>query len=156
MRLPGFLPGFAGALAALLAARFWLVLVALAAAVFGGWLYSRYASAWTPSDGQIAELEELFRLPAVELRRRFGNFDLGVPLGNLRDYARHYAGVTEGGRRIVVGVFVEAGWFHHEPAGIYIGSEAELPVIFDGGCGVITLRYDLSNKEIRAWCNGVT
>jgi hypothetical protein len=43
-----------------------------------------------------------------------------------------------------------------ETAGIHIGSEAELPRVFDGGCAVITVRYDLSSKEARSWCNGVT
>jgi hypothetical protein len=114
----------------------------------GPWLYLRCAhpGAWTPNDGQIAELEGVFHLPDDSRRAEKAS--------SLFDYARHYAGVTEGDRRIVVGVFVIPRW-HSETAGIYIESEAELPMIFDGGCGVITVRYDPSTKEIRSLCNGV-
>ena len=72
----------------------------------------------------------------------------------LQDYARHYAGVTEGDRRIIVGVFVIQRLLD-ETAGIYIVSDAELPRISDGGCSVITVRYDPSSKQIRSQCNGV-
>lgn len=109
----------------------------------GSWVYLRCAhpGAWTPNDRQIAELERLLRLPKNG--------------GLLQDYARHYAGVTENDRRIVVGVFANPEW-HNETAGIYIASEAELPMVFDGGCGVITVRYDPSTKQMRSWCNPVT
>jgi hypothetical protein len=112
----------------------------------GKWVYLNCArpGAWTPSDRQIAELEGLVRLP-------FGQGGLLV----LQDYGRHYAGVMEGDRRIVFGVFVIPRW-HNETAGIYIGSDAELPAIADGGCGVIHVWYDPSSKAIKSSCNGVT
>jgi hypothetical protein len=123
------------------------------------WVYLKCArpGSWTPSNRQIAELEGLLRLPVSPLFRPGGlsNPSRGEEGLVLRDYARHYAGVTEDDRRIVVGKFVTARWFD-ETAGIFIGSDAELPEIADGGCGVITVRYDPSTKEIRSWCNGGT
>jgi hypothetical protein len=125
------------------------------------WAYLKCArpGTWTPSDAQIAELERLLRLPV----KPSGVFPpSGPPFPDapdwalsraLSDYARHYAGVTEGDRQLIVGKFVtaDADW---ETAGIYIGSEAELPLIADGGCSVITVRHDPSTGEIRSWCNG--
>ena len=106
----------------------------------GPWMYFRCArrGAWTPSDTQIAELEDL-------LRQKTGGRELG--------YARHYAGVAEGDRRIVRGEFVKVGVFGAKP-GIYVASEAELPAIADGGCGVVHVTYDPSNKAITSRCNG--
>jgi hypothetical protein len=125
----------------------------------GTWVYLNCASpgAWTPSDREIAELEGLLPLPVSPLFRPGGlsNPSLVEKALILQDYARHYAGVTEGDRRIIVGVFVIQRWLD-ETAGIYIGSDAELPHIADGGCGVITVRYDPSSKQIRSRCNGVT
>jgi hypothetical protein len=97
--------------------------------------------AWTPNDRQIAELEEALRLP------------IGPPV---QRYVRHYAGVTDDDRPIVVGVVIPGGWHNSGTAGIYIGSEAELPRFFDFGCNVVNVRYDPSTKEIRSWCNGIT
>ena len=122
----------------------------------GTWVFLNCASpgAWTPSDRQIAELEGLLPPPISPLFRP-GGLSNPPKAFVLQDYARHYAGVTEGDRRIVVGVFVTP-WSRDETAGIYIGSEAELPHIFDGGCSVITVRHDPSSKQIRSLCNGVT
>jgi hypothetical protein len=103
--------------------------------------------AWTPSEGQIAELERLLRLP-------IGQGDLSV-LRDYAGYARHYAGVIKDDRRVVVGVFVSPRLLG-ETAGIYIGSDAELPETADGGCGVIAVQYDPSTKEVEGWCNGAT
>jgi hypothetical protein len=90
-----------------------------------------------PSDGQIAELEGALRQKGVRLL----------------DYARHYAGVTEVDLRIIRGIFV-AGDFSDEKPGIYIESDAELPAIADGGCGVVHVRYVPSNKELTSRCGG--
>jgi hypothetical protein len=112
--------------------------------------------AWTPSDREIAELEGLLP-PLVSPLFHPGGLSTPSLVETaliLRDYARHYAGVTQGGRRIIVGVFVIHRWLD-ETAGIYIGSDAELPHINDGGCSVITVRYDPSSKQIRSRCNGV-
>jgi hypothetical protein len=55
--------------------------------------------------------------------------------------------VTEGGRQIAAGMLVILEWAN-ETAGMYIGSEAELPMTFDGSCAIITVRYRPSAEEI--------
>jgi hypothetical protein len=104
----------------------------------GPWLWLRCArpGAWTPSDSQIAELEDLVR------QKRSQSVS----------YARHYAGVMQGDRRIISGVFVAEGI--GEKPGVYVASEAELPAILDGGCSVIHVTYDLSSKDLTSRCNG--
>ncbi|MDR3468827.1 MAG: hypothetical protein P4M07_23095 [Xanthobacteraceae bacterium] len=106
----------------------------------GTWIYFRCArpGAWTPSDAQTAELQETVRR----------NFE-----GQSDKYARHYAGVTEGDHKFIVGVFV-ARHLSEEPR-VYVASEAELPLIADGGCGVVRMRYDPSNKQIEFVCNPI-
>jgi hypothetical protein len=113
---------------------------------------------WTPTDGQIAELEETLRLhvPPGELFRPGSRppFSRSQKDLVLQIYARYYAGVNEGDHRVIVGKLVIADFWR--PAGTYIGIEAEFPHIFDGGCSVITVRYDPSSKQIWSQCNGVT
>lgn len=106
----------------------------------GSGMYFRCArqGAWTPSDAQIAELEEVLRQNA----------------GQRPGYARHYAGVTEGGRRIIRGVLVDAKMLRQGP-GVYVESEVELPAIDDGGCWVVHVTYDPSNREM-TWRCGYT
>jgi hypothetical protein len=92
---------------------------------------------WTPGDSQIAELEGLMRQQYVDNAR----------------YARHYAGVVEGDRRVIRGIFVKG---FEMPPGIYVESAVKLPAIADGGCSVINLKFDPSNKKLDWRCNGPT
>jgi hypothetical protein len=96
---------------------------------------------WTPSDGQIAELEGL--LP------HFRDYVYA------QDYARYYWGVTEDDHRIVIGALIVpapgTGW----TPGIHIVSDVYFPMMNDGGCGFVTVRYDPSSKEISSRCNGM-
>jgi hypothetical protein len=69
-------------------------------------------------------------------------------------YARHYAGVTRGGRKIIEGVLVAAvdatAFVAHKGegrAGTYIESEAELPMIDDGGCSVVNVTCDPRHQQ---------
>jgi len=80
---------------------------------------------WTPSPAEIAGLETR----------------LTVPVGTrpLDRYARHYAGVTESGVRLIRGVLVSAA---DGRAGITVETEIELPLVGDDGCGVITAQYN--------------
>jgi len=108
----------------------------------GRWLYFRCArpGAWTPSDAQIAELEDaLLRSGPQGIR--------------WTSYARHYAGLTVRDQRVIEGILV-ASFDKDQKPGIYIESEAELPMIADGGCGVVGVMYYPSTKTIIAKCNG--
>ena len=69
---------------------------------------------------------------------------------NLYSYHRYYAGRVEGKSYIVTGVFVNS----HE-AGVTIVLYEQLPLIFDGGCDVITVKYNLVEKRVVSMrCNG--
>lgn len=97
--------------------------------------------AWTPSDRQIAELEGLLQLPE--------NYY------HLQDYARYYAGVTEGDRRIVIGVLSVPMYGADWTAGLHIVSAIYFPPrVFDAGCAFVNVRYDPSSKEISSQCGG--
>jgi hypothetical protein len=94
-------------------------------------LYVSCASpgAWTPTDAQIAAMEQSVQLP------------MGiVPLAL---YARYYAGITISGRKLIEAVYLH----DYEAPGIYVASEAELPILGEGGCLVMTLRYDPATRQ---------
>jgi hypothetical protein len=110
--------------------------------------YCARPGAWTPIDAQIAELEDA--LGQSEYRWQWRR--------NLERYARYYAGVTEGDRRIILGLFetesIKIMDLIGLKPGIYIVSEVEFPGISDGGCNVINVRYDPLDKKLAARCNG--
>jgi len=106
-------------------------------------LYCARRGAWTPSETQIAKLEDALR--------RDGN-----ALDYTR-YARHYAGVMEGNRRIIIGQLLEwrdDGLGSFKKPGIYVTSEVEIPWAADGLCFVVNVRYDLASKELQSRCGG--
>ena len=68
----------------------------------------------------------------------------------LQEYSRYY---TYGRDDEVIGIY----------AGRYLAKNAErkwvrdsrsLPVIMDGGCGVVNISFDIRSKKAEAWCNG--
>jgi hypothetical protein len=96
--------------------------------------------AWTPSDAQVAELEDLLQ-------------HHGGP--KLEQHDRHYSGVTKDGRKIIQGDFLADDPRHRiEPRGIHIHSEVESPHMADGGCGFVMITYNPSTKVITWQCNG--
>jgi hypothetical protein len=97
--------------------------------------------AWTPSDAQVTELEDLLR-------------DHGGP--KLEQHARHYSGVIEDGHKIIRGHFLwTKGRNIHEPAGMHIHSEVESPLMVDGGCAFVRVTYDPSTKATTWQCNSL-
>jgi hypothetical protein len=70
-------------------------------------------------------------------------------------YARYYAAETKHHHHFVYGEFLE-----HEvarkDAGVYIvGSKKDFPEIFDGGCLIINMVYDVeAGKILSVICNG--
>jgi hypothetical protein len=103
------------------------------------WFYFACArpGAWTPTGAQITKLEDTLR----QQRGRGPEY---------AEYARHYAGVVEGDRRIIRGELVK----RDETPGIYVESEAELPLISDGGCSVIHVRFEPLSNELEWRCEG--
>jgi hypothetical protein len=80
---------------------------------------------WRPSTAEIAELERRLALPSGT-----------APLAR---YARHYAGVTESGVRLIKGVLLDAA---DSAPGIVVESEIELPLIEKDGCAGIEVDYN--------------
>ena len=106
--------------------------------------------AWTPDGQTIGELEAAY-----------GSWKAPWPMLNMPDpkpdiaaYARFYAGIMSGGRRMISAEFVKLGSY---VAGVHVvSSPRDFPQIMDGGCGVITIQYDADAKRIQSLkCNGL-
>lgn len=108
---------------------------ALAAAVSSATVAAERLAA--PDLADIAALEQVAQLPKG-----------AEPV---RAYARYYSRADEDGRAILVGSYLLDA---PDPPGPYIGP---VPVhVMDGGCAVVTVRFDLSTRrQLSAWCNGV-
>jgi hypothetical protein len=108
-----------------------------------------YAQAWPPDLATIKKLEAGIQ-PDDHQKS-------GSKLHDLSDYARYYAGYIEGGHRLIAGRFITHRWAGQKAAGIYIVVNREkLPVIFDGGCSVVSLVYDVDTAKLLSLdCNGV-
>lgn len=69
----------------------------------------------------------------------------------LSSYVRYYTGRIEKGHRILLGSFL------HRPksAGVRIISKDKMFYVYDGGCSVVTLKYDIdTNMLLSLFCNG--
>lgn len=85
----------------------------------------------------ISQMEAALRLP-----------EGAEPLDN---YARYYAIEGAGGRREVRGVLVK----RKDAAGVHLVKANSLPVLFDGGCSVVNVRYSPAEKKfLLVSCNG--
>jgi hypothetical protein len=79
----------------------------------------------------------------------------GIPSGApIASYDRFYAYAGDGGGKIVVAIYVR-----HDPGGPGKGrrwvAARDLPLIFDGGCSVVNLLFDLeADKVVKLSCNG--
>lgn len=68
----------------------------------------------------------------------------------LRAFARHYASVIQDGRRVIRGIYVLEG-----EARVIVTTADALPRVLDGGCGVVTVEYDvLEAAFLLVMCNG--
>jgi hypothetical protein len=93
-------------------------------------------SARVPTLADIQDVESHLRLPAA-----------AAPL---KTYTREYAGRVESGHHIVVGDLFGTGGH------IVIDKSTDVPDdTFDGGCGIINVKYDLTaHKLLRLECHG--
>jgi len=68
----------------------------------------------------------------------------------LEKYSRHFASVGDTTHRVIRGIY-----FLGDGPGVFITAAEQLPVVFDGGCNVITVEYDaLSGSLLEVSCNG--
>ena len=73
--------------------------------------------------------------------------------GPLSGYTRYYAWQERGdGVRKVIGVYLGVG--ERQPGRHWV-AETSLPLIMDGGCGLVTLSYNVAEQRIEhISCNG--
>jgi len=110
------------------------------------------AREWTPDAAMVARVEAFMQ---THMPSREGSATLRKPL-RLEDFARYYAGVFDSrGRKMVRGVFVGFDAEHY-PRGSHIVPENDLPMILDGGCGIIEVQFDVeAGRAPWAACNGL-
>jgi hypothetical protein len=100
---------------------------------------------WTPTRGDIAHIEAGLKLPMVP-----------TPSGPLKDYERYYAGIVRNGHRMIRAEFVALGITPQARGQVHITSEDKFPVIMDGGCGIVSLLYDVeAGRIVSVGCNGL-
>jgi hypothetical protein len=119
-------------------------LLALASAPVSARAERSTASAGEPTAEQVAIMDRIER--EVQLPQGAG------PLGT---YRRQYAWHEEanGKRMTVVAIYVRPGG---TPGREWLENEADLPMIDDGGCGIVTLIYIVGTQRIQTVaCNGV-
>lgn len=65
-------------------------------------------------------------------------------------FVRYYAAVSRNGHRIIRGIYVLG-----EEARIVMTTAERLPMVLDGGCGVVTVEFDASARAfLETSCNG--
>ena len=93
---------------------------------------------FVPSEDEIVALENAIRLP-----------DGSKPLGQ---YRRFYAGKVEDGKHMIAAVFK----LDPSNAAIRVVDLAHLPVVFDGGCSVVDVQYEVESRSfLGVRCHGV-
>ena len=100
---------------------------------------------WTPTRADVARIEAGLKLPTVP-----------TPSGPLKDYERYYAGIVQNGHRMIRAEFVALGVDPQARGQVHITSEDKFPVIMDGGCGIVSLLYDVeAGRVVSIGCNGL-
>jgi hypothetical protein len=105
---------------------------------------------WKPDDSDISKLESKIKLSDIA-----NSHPPDAPLA-LSGYARYYLADIVDGRQMIRGEFVRPYGFPSKPVGIYVVSRLrDFPVIFDGGCSVVSVLYDVEAARIVSLkCNG--
>jgi hypothetical protein len=89
-----------------------------------------------PSNAEVAAIERSVVLPSG-----------AEPL---EKYSRHYASVGDKEHRVIRGIYLLG-----DGTGVIITTAEKLPVVFDGGCSVITVEWDvLARAFLEVSCNG--
>jgi hypothetical protein len=109
------------------------------------------AQDWTPDAAIISKLESDIKRSDIPLRYLSGH----PPI--IAQYARYYFGYKADNHRMIRGELILPFGSKMKPAGIYVvGSQREFPTIFDGGCAVMQVVYDVeAGRMVSLQCNGV-
>jgi hypothetical protein len=115
-----------------------------------------WSQSWTPDSATIAKLESSIHEGDIP---RWGS-STRYPSGHsprVTEYARYSAGDIVDGQKVVLGEFVIPEGSKEKPPGIYIvQSKKGIPMIFDGGCGVVHVVYAVEAGRILSLrCNGL-
>jgi hypothetical protein len=104
---------------------------------------------WTPDAATISKLESNIKPGDIP---KFSNGHRPI----VTEYARYYAPYTAGNHRMIRGELVRPMASNMKPAGIYVvGSEKDFPLIFDGGCSIVIVVYDVETARVVSLkCNG--
>ncbi len=89
------------------------------------------------SSALLESIEDLLRLPKGAAR--------------LRSYTRYYTETRNDQEHYVTGIFVRG-----KPGGAKLVPANSMPVIFDGGCDVLHLKFDLrAMRTVAFFCGGL-
>ena len=97
---------------------------------------------------------------ALEIRRLEAFVKMPVGASPLASYARFYTTANRDqfqqlsrGSNIVWGIYLSAHWRDQKP-GVHITEFHKMPIIADGGCGVINVYFDRRSRQvIEIYCN---
>ena len=106
-------------------------------------------ASWVPDSAAIRTLESRIKPGNIP---KWGNGH--QPL--VAEYVRYYTGYLAGSHRMIRGEFVPPYGSKMRPPGVYVVSNVrDFPLIFDGGCGIVNLIYDVDEARITSLqCNG--
>jgi hypothetical protein len=109
------------------------------------------SQSWAPDAGIISKVESSIKPSDIPLRYSPGH----PPV--IGQYARYYFGYMANNHRMIRGELVLPFGSKMKPAGIYVvDSQREFPTIFDGGCSVMHVVYDVdAGRLVSLQCNGV-
>ena len=123
------------------------ILATVLAVGFAGMAPRASAQGWTPSEADIAKLEEGIKLEALP------HWDARLP--SLSGYSRYYAGSTLNGDKVIFGELVTPLGSAYKPGVHIVENRRAFPTIFDGGCSVVNLVFSLQQRKIVSiGCNG--
>lgn len=115
-----------------------LIVIALSMALLLGCSYQPFQS-----DALLDKIEQQVTIPPYQS----GDFTLA-----LGEYDRYYAYDNWGN---VLGIYIASG-SETRPGSRKWVPLAELPIILDGGCGIVNIEFDLlSQKVVSTYCNGL-
>lgn len=108
------------------------------------------AQHWTPDAATIHKVESDIQTSDIPLPYSSGHRPV------IAQYARYYSAYRANGHRMITGELVLPSGTKMKPAGIYmVVSKVQFPTIFDGGCAVMNVVYDVdAGHVVSLKCNG--
>jgi hypothetical protein len=110
--------------------------------------YSGDSDNWLPDSDTVARIEKQIEQMPLPSRNRWQATALNT-------YGRYYTGLTQGGHKIVRGVFASYDPRRY-PLGVHIVMASELPSLVGGGCTRLDLWYDVEAGKVTEFrCYGL-